>query len=135
MPQRLSCQGCDIIQIRGVCVCSHPYWAKPYQLVTLLLIKKSLDDVHVKPLYNSQYYSFLPYLLIHDLEKCVFYIIYTLKLPLCVSFKTEHLKTFALLPHNLQGDLYSEKQIVASWWKSASCMTISQALFMNFIFG
>ena len=58
----------------------------------------ALSRVPVKPLYNTSIKIFIPplsmlylqkVLLVHS-KKCVFYIMYELKLPLCVSFKVTH---------------------------------------------
>ena len=75
-------------------VCIHPYRAKPYQLA--LPIKKSLHDVigiqqnvcaSVKILISLLSMLYLQKVLLIHLNKCVFYIIYELKLTLRVSFK------------------------------------------------
>ena len=84
-------------------MCAFTHQAKPYQLA--LLIKKSLDDVTgtVKPLYDTSIKIFISPLsilylqevvLIH-LKKCVFYIIYELKLPLRFSLRHSHPTLFS----------------------------------------
>ena len=80
-------------------MCAVTHRAKLYQLSFLII--KSLDDViglqqmHVKPLYNTSIETLISPLsmlnlqkvpLIH-LKKCVFYIIYKSKWPLRVIFK------------------------------------------------
>ena len=83
-------------------MCAVTHRAKPHQLA--LLIKKSLDDVivPVKPLYNTTITRnkifisplsmlYLQKVLLIHLKKCVFYIIYKLKLPLIACLLYHHI--------------------------------------------